>query len=103
MIVSTWSKEATKRFFEISTPILKAFVEKNGEAFHTFAKGIGFIQTSQTRYSFSKPVSPPVAQKTEGGEEAVAEEVSDINPFTGNVEVLDTLHRLLEEEEKKAQ
>lgn len=46
MMVSTWSKEPSKRYIDLSTPILKTFVEKNSDAFRTFAKSIGFAPTS---------------------------------------------------------
>lgn len=46
--------------------------------------------------------SPPQIPAEGAAEETPAEEIVEINPFSGNVEVLDTLIKLLEEEEKKA-
>ena len=93
MLVSTWVKEPNKRFFELTTPMIKSFVDKNSDAFRNFVSSVGFTQTpnSQTRYQFTKPQEP-----AEDGAET-----QPLNVFSGNIEVLETIVKVLEEEEKK--
>ena len=96
MLITTWVREPNKRFFELTTPMIKSFIEKNADAFKTFVTSVGFTQTqtSQTRYQFIKPAEP-VESNAEGAEAQPA------NVFSGNLEVLEIIIKVLEEEEKK--
>jgi hypothetical protein len=88
MTVQTWIKEPSKRIFDLSTAYLKAFIEKNGDAFRAFLTGVGFSQLSEKRYQFSKPATP-------------AAEGEELNVLAGNIEVLETLLKTILDEEKK--
>ena len=96
MMVTTWVREPNKRFFELTTPMIKSFIEKNADALRTFVTTVGFTQTqtSQTKYQFIKPADP--AEGNADGAEA-----QPVNVFSGNVEVFDIIIKVLEEEEKK--
>ena len=93
MMVTTWVREPNKRFFELTTPMIKSFIEKNADALRTFVTSVGFTQTqtSQTKYQFIKPADP----------DADGAEAQPANVFSGNVEVFDIIIKVLEEEEKK--
>lgn len=95
-MVTTWVREPNKRFFELTTPMIKSFVEKNADALRTFVTSVGFTQTqtSQTRYQFIKSAEPAESNADDA-------EAQPVNVFSGNVEVLETIIKVLEEEEKK--
>ena len=96
MLVQTWVREPNKRYFELTTAMIKSFVDRNADAFKTFVTAVGFTQTqtSQTRYQFTKPAEP--AENAEEGQE-----VQPPNIFSGNIEVLEIIVKVLEDEEKK--
>lgn len=42
MLITTWVREPNKRFFELTTPMIKSFIEKNADAFRIFVTSVGF-------------------------------------------------------------
>lgn len=90
MMVTTWVREPNKRFFELTTPMIKSFVEKNADALRTFVTSVGFTQTqtSQTKYQFIKPADPAESNPDSA-------EAQPANVFSGNVEVFEIIIKVL--------
>jgi hypothetical protein len=42
MLVQTWVREPNKRYFELTTAMIKSFVDRNADAFKTFVTAVGF-------------------------------------------------------------
>lgn len=78
-------KTPSARKVDINSGMFKGVFDKRPEAVAKFFLAAGFTSTTPTKYEFLRP-----APSFEEGEAA--------NPFTGNVEVLETLTKLIEAE-----
>ena len=72
--------------------MFKAVFEKHPEAMAKFFAGIGYTSTSQTKYEFIKPIP------AEEGKEVPSE---DVNPYVGNIEVLEVVAKIIETETQR--
>jgi len=84
--IQSGAKTPTARKVDINSGMFKGVFDKHPDAVAKFFLAIGFTSTASTRYEFLRP-----APSFEEGGEAV-------NPFTGNVEVLETMTKLIESE-----
>ena len=79
-------KTPTARKVDINSGMFKGVFDKRPEAVAKFFLAIGFTSTTPTKYEFLRP-----APNFEEGE-------ASSGPFTGNVEVLETMTKLIESE-----
>jgi len=82
--IQSGAKTPTARKVDINSGMFKGVFDKHPDAVAKFFLAIGFTSTSPTRYEFLRP--------------APAFEEGEANAFTGNVEVLETMTKLIEGE-----
>ena len=98
--------DAQKRTIDVSSGLFKAHHMSiaGGETFRKFLTDVGYVQLSANRYGFQKaPVAEPATKEGEpaGIIAEVApveenEEAAPANTFSGNLEVLETVFKLLD-------
>ncbi len=71
--------------------MFKGIYDKNPDAMNNFFQAIGYKSTSATKYEFQRPAALEEGQEAPEG----------VNQFAGNIEVLETVAKIIEAETQK--